>query len=243
MKAYARAHEIAVAEHPDAVIGAGCELGIVVAYGRLIRPNVLAELPLVNVHFSLLPRWRGAAPVERAILAGDEETGVCIMGLEEGLDTGPVYARGVTKIAEHERLEELRSRLGEIGDRLLLERLAFGREGFSDPAPQVGEATYAEKITVSDLKIDTLGAAIAAERQSRVGRAWSTFRGQRLLVHEAIVADDRPEGPPGELVGDLLLMGEGALRLMIVQPEGRARMAAKAWIAGARPTPGESLGG
>src|SRR5207253_7560026 len=83
---------IPVTERVGDAIDAGAELGVVVAFGRLIRPHVLAALPMVNVHFSLLPRWRGAAPVERAVLAGDTETGVCLMALEEGLDTGPVYA-------------------------------------------------------------------------------------------------------------------------------------------------------
>jgi methionyl-tRNA formyltransferase len=92
VKAAAVALGLAVTERVDDVITAGAELGVVVAYGRLIRPHVLAVLPMINVHFSLLPRWRGAAPVERAILAGDERTGVCVMQLEEGLDTGPVYA-------------------------------------------------------------------------------------------------------------------------------------------------------
>src|SRR5439155_5015611 len=90
----------------DDVIDAGAELGVVVAYGRIIKPHVLDVLPMVNIHFSLLPRWRGAAPVERAILAGDEVTGVCVMALEEGLDTGPVYAREGRPIGEEETLEE-----------------------------------------------------------------------------------------------------------------------------------------
>jgi methionyl-tRNA formyltransferase len=83
---------LAVSDRVDDALTVGADLGVVVAYGRLVRPHVLARLDLVNLHFSLLPRWRGAAPVERAILAGDDETGVCLMRLEEGLDTGPVYA-------------------------------------------------------------------------------------------------------------------------------------------------------
>ncbi|MBA2437750.1 MAG: methionyl-tRNA formyltransferase, partial [Acidimicrobiia bacterium] len=109
-----------VSERVDDVIGAGADLGVVVAYGRLIRPPVLAALDFVNLHFSLLPRWRGAAPVERAIFAGDHETGVCVMGLEEGLDTGPVYGCEHLAIGPHESADELRSRLVAAGSDLLV---------------------------------------------------------------------------------------------------------------------------
>ncbi len=96
MKQAAAALGLPVSHRPADVAASGAELGVVVAYGRLIKPEILAEVPMLNVHFSLLPRWRGAAPVERAVLAGDAETGVCLMALEEGLDTGPVYDRVVT---------------------------------------------------------------------------------------------------------------------------------------------------
>src|SRR5439155_8771879 len=97
------------------VLNVGAELGVVVAYGRLIRPHVLDVLPMVNIHFSLLPRWRGAAPLERAILAGDDRTGVCLMALEEGLDTGPVYAFREVPIGPEQTLDELRAELVPIG--------------------------------------------------------------------------------------------------------------------------------
>src|SRR5581483_5706377 len=104
-------------ERVDDVLETGAELGVVVAFGRLIKPNILERLPLVNVHFSLLPRWRGAAPVERAILAGDEAAGVCLMALEEGLDTGPVYATERVPIEPDETADHLRARLTEVGSR------------------------------------------------------------------------------------------------------------------------------
>ena len=126
VKQAAEALGLAVSHRPGDVMGSGAELGVVVAYGRLIRPEVLAVVPMLNVHFSLLPRWRGAAPVERAILAGDAETGACLMALEEGLDTGPVYDRAVTPIGEDETADDLRRRLGEIGNQLLLARLSAG---------------------------------------------------------------------------------------------------------------------
>src|SRR3954469_19397759 len=115
-----------VSNKVDDVLDAGVELGVVVAFGRLIKPHVLDQVPMVNVHFSLLPRWRGAAPVERAILAGDTETGVCLMGLEEGLDTGPVYECVKADIGQDDTADDLRRRLAEIGTRMLLRGLRAG---------------------------------------------------------------------------------------------------------------------
>ena len=120
------------------VVGAGAELGVVVAYGRIIPVSVLDHLPMVNLHFSLLPRWRGAAPVERAILEGDAETGVCLMAVEAGLDTGAVYAEQETEIEEEETADELRSRLVVIGCRLLADHLAHGLKGCPYPTTRSG---------------------------------------------------------------------------------------------------------
>jgi methionyl-tRNA formyltransferase len=131
---------------PSAVKAAAAELGVVVAFGQLIKPHVLAEVPMVNLHFSLLPRWRGAAPVERAILAGDDETGVCVMDVEEGLDTGGIYALERVRVHPHETADELRARLVAIGTPLLLEVLARPG-GIGEPMPQDGEPTYAAKLT------------------------------------------------------------------------------------------------
>src|SRR5262245_12686078 len=111
-------------------------LGVVVAFGRLIRPHVLAAVPMVNVHFSPLPRWRGAAPVERAIRAGDARTGVCLMDVEEGLDTGGVYRRAGVDIGPDETADELRARLVAIGTEQLVDALA---SGLGEPVPQEGE--------------------------------------------------------------------------------------------------------
>src|SRR4051794_2449113 len=124
-----------VAHDVDAVLGKGIELGVVVAFGKLIKAHVLAQVPMVNIHFSLLPRWRGAAPLERAILAGDAETGVCLMGLETGLDTGPVYECERLTIGADETADELRARLVEAGTAMLRRRL---RDGLGDPVAQVG---------------------------------------------------------------------------------------------------------
>ncbi len=130
----------------DDVAPTRSELGVVVAYGRIIPTDVLDAVPMVNLHFSLLPRWRGAAPVERAILEGDAETGVCLMAVEAGLDTGGVYAREQTTIGDDETADELRERLVAIGCRLLVEHLSGGRAGLPVPRDQAGEPSYAEKI-------------------------------------------------------------------------------------------------
>jgi methionyl-tRNA formyltransferase len=237
VKAAALELGLPVTDRVDDVLGAGADLGVVVAYGRLIRPHVLAELPMVNLHFSLLPRWRGAAPVERALLAGDEETGVCLMQLEEGLDTGPVYGCERLAIGPEETLDELRARLVDVGTGLLLRSL---REGLGEPVPQQGEVTYAAKLDPAELRLDWSRPAAELHRVVRLGRAWTTFRDGRLRVLRARMTDG--SGEPGELTGGVVATGEGALELLEVQPEGRRPMSATAWLAGTRPRPGERLG-
>src|SRR5690606_7141689 len=129
------------------------------------KPHVLAELPMVNLHFSLLPRWRGAAPVERAILAGDTETGVCVMAVEEGLDTGGVYRRATVPIGPDDTLAELQARLVEVGTQLLVDTL---RDGLGEPEPQQGEATYADKIDPAELRLDWERPAVELHRVVRL---------------------------------------------------------------------------
>ncbi|HEX6596176.1 MAG TPA: methionyl-tRNA formyltransferase [Acidimicrobiales bacterium] len=240
----AAAHELGlpVTDRVDDLLAVGAELGVVVAYGRLIRPHVLAALPMVNVHFSLLPRWRGAAPVERAILAGDEKTGVCLMALEEGLDTGPVYACEEVPIGEEETAEELRARLVALGTELLVTAL---RDGLPQPRPQEGEPTYASKLEPADHHLDGSRPAEELARVVRLGQAWTTFRGKRLKVLRARAVPDASEVPRGTIDRSSLTVAtaEGALELVEVQPEGKGPQAAKAWRNGARPEPGEVLGG
>ena len=209
---------------------AGAQLGVVVAYGRIIKPDVLAALPMVNIHFSLLPRWRGAAPVERAILAGDEETGVCLMDVEEGLDTGAVYRRKVVPIDDAETAHALTDRLAVIGADLLVAALG---EGLGVPEPQVGEPTYAAKIEHADLHLDWNRPAVELVRLVRIGRAWTTWNGRRLLVLGGS-PDAAPAGDPGAVVGGVVVTGSGGLRLHVVQPEGKKAMAAEDWVRGAK---------
>ncbi len=229
-----------VTDRVDDLLSLGAELGVVVAYGRLIRPNVLDVLPMVNLHFSLLPRWRGAAPVERAILAGDAMTGVCVMALEEGLDTGPVYARQERPIGDEETLEALRSDLAGIGARMLVDLLA---SGLPEPAPQEGEPTYAKKIDPAELQLDWARPAVELHRVVRLGQAWTTFRGRRLRVLRARVAVDSTPAA-GDVDPDTLRVGagNGALELIEVQPEGKGPQPAAAWRNGARLVAGERMG-
>lgn len=234
---------IAVTETLEDVVGSGAELGVVVAFGRIVPPGVLERVPMVNVHYSLLPRWRGAAPVERAIIAGDATTGVCVMALERGLDTGPVYARSEVAIGDDETAGELRGRLGAVGTALLLEVLERP-EGLPVPTPQSGEASYAAKLTPDELRLDFTRSAVECHRVVRVGRAWTTFRGRRLIVVAARPSADHPASgaPPGLLEGSAVMTGAGALELVEVQTEGRGPLPFAAWRAGARPRPGELLG-
>lgn len=223
----------------DDALAVGAELGVVVAFGKLIKPHVLARLPMVNVHFSLLPRWRGAAPVERAILAGDAETGVCLMALDEGLDTGPVYCCETLAIGAGETAAALRERLVEAGTRLLVDRL---RQGLGEAVPQEGEPTYAAKVAAGELALDFFLPAVQVNRVVRLGRAWTTFRGRRLQVLAARVRDRGPK-PVGALDGVVVGCGQATgLELVTVKPEGRAEAPAAAWRNGARPEPGELLG-
>jgi methionyl-tRNA formyltransferase len=217
---------LVVAHDVDAVLGRDIELGVVVAFGKLIKPHVLAEVPMVNIHFSLLPRWRGAAPLERAILAGDTETGVCLMALEEGLDTGPVYECERLAIGPDETADHLRARLVDAGTAILRRRL---RDGLGEPVVQEGEATYAKKIEPDELHLDWTRPAEVLNRVVRLGRAWTTLDGRRLLVLRAVPVDVGP-APPGTLDGLVVGAGDGrGLRLEQVQPEGKARQPAAAW--------------
>jgi len=231
----------------DDIAGSGAELGVVVAFGQLIPPSVLAALPAgyVNVHFSLLPRWRGAAPVERAILEGDTETGVCLMQLEAGLDTGPVYACRTIPITADDTAGDLRRRLADLGTELLLTEIDSvpGRT----PKAQEGDETYAAKLSVEEFAVDWSRPAAELARLVMAGNpkpgAWTTAKGARLKLLRAKAepaADAAGSAQPGTVVGPgRVATGDGVLVLIEVQPEGKAAMAASAWAAGFR---GDRLG-
>ncbi|HEV3328971.1 MAG TPA: methionyl-tRNA formyltransferase [Acidimicrobiales bacterium] len=223
---------IEVTEKVGDLAGAGVELGIVVAYGAIVPAAVLEVVPMLNLHFSLLPRWRGAAPIERAILAGDVWTGVSVMGLEPTLDTGPVYARAEVPV-EDKDLETLRKELVVLGAALLVHELEGGRSGLSVPEPQHGEPTYAAKVTDDELELDFTRPAVEVARVVRLGRARTVAAGRRLAVRRAEVLD-AADGRPGELHGDVVTCGRGGLRLVSIVPEGRREMDAWSWRRGLR---------
>jgi methionyl-tRNA formyltransferase len=225
------------AAKPDAVV--------VCAFGQLIREPLLSEFPILNVHPSLLPRWRGAAPIERAIMAGDERTGVCIMRLTEGLDSGPVALREEVAIGPEEDFESLSARLAELGGELLVRALDLQAEGKLEFTEQdEAGVTYAEKIEAGDRRLDPErpAAELAAKVRAlnpHVGTYLELPDGERLGVKRAAAVE--AQLPPGELAereGALLLgTGEGALRLELVQPPGGKAMAADAYLRG-HPLPG-----
>ena len=224
---------------------------VVVAYGHIFR-RWLLELPpfgCVNVHFSLLPRHRGPAPVAWAIVLGDAETGVTTMRLDEGVDTGPVYLRERVAIGGDDTQETLGARLADAGAALLARTLdgLAARSVVAVPQPAEG-ATHARLLVTEDGRVDWTKGAQAIDRQVRGLSPWpgafTTWRGKRLRLHAV-----RPRGgalEPGRIVVEgrevIVGTGEGALELVTVQPEGKPSMGGDAWARGARPGEREALG-
>lgn len=225
-----------VSEHIDDVSGVGADLGVVVAFGKLLPARLLGPpdgVPMVNLHFSLLPRWRGAAPVERALLAGDVVTGVCLMKVVEGLDSGPVFACVETPIGPRDTASELRGRLVDVGSRLLVTMLD---SPLPEPEPQHGVPTYAAKITPDQLRIDWSADVVEVDRLVRVGGAWSTFRGRRVKILESRL-DPTTDGEDGG--GPITVVPARGLVVERVQPEGRSPMSLTEFLNGIHPSPGE----
>jgi methionyl-tRNA formyltransferase len=249
-----------------AIRGAQADLLIVVAYGALLPPEILSIAPhgALNLHFSLLPRWRGASPVQRAILAGDAVTGASVMRMDEGLDTGPVLASVETKIADDEDAGTLGARLAELGGALLISTLDDLGAGKAVALPQdPAEATQAPKLTAAERVIDWSEGAVPIARRIRAlapaPGASTTFRGEPLKVIAARAALDHVPGMPARSpsgrtavgaigwTGDpgatpIVSTGLGFLALLEVAPSGRRRMPASDWARGARFAPGERLG-
>jgi len=212
----------------------------VCAFGQIIREPLLSEWPMLNVHPSLLPRWRGAAPIERSIMAGEERTGVCVMQVTEGLDSGPVALREDTPIGIEEDFEALSAKLAPLGGDLLVEALGLLAEGRLEFAEQDEEgATYAEKIVAAERRLDPSRSAVELARVVRaltphVGAYLETSGGERLGVRRARPVDVSVKA--GELRAEwgalLLGCGQGALRLEVVQAAGGKPMAADAFLRG-----------
>ena len=216
---------------------------VVCAFGQIIREPLLSKRPPLNVHPSLLPRWRGAAPIERAIMAGDEKTGVCIMRLTEGLDEGPVALCEETPIGPGEDYGALSSRLAEIGGDLLVRALDLHAAGELEFTEQDDElATYAEKIDRDERRLDPARPAeelaLTVRALSPHIRAYLELPGdERLGVREAAPADRELEAGALAVDGDSLFLGcgSGALRLDVVQPPGGTPLAAADYLRGHTP--------
>jgi methionyl-tRNA formyltransferase len=225
--------------------GLALDAAVAAAYG-LILPPAMLEAPrrgCLNIHASLLPRWRGAAPIQAAILAGDAETGVTIMQMEAGLDTGPMLLREAVPIGPQTTSGTLHDVLAEMGARLILRALAED----PPPVPQPAEgATYAPKLTREDGRIDWTRDAAAIERQVRAFDPWpGTFTSVQGSVLKVLAAELlEGAGVPGVVLDDRLTIacGQGALRLTRVQLGGRAAMPAEDFLRGHRVGPGTTLG-
>jgi methionyl-tRNA formyltransferase len=228
----------------DAVAASGAELGVVVAFGQILPTALLEALPrgFVNLHFSLLPRWRGAAPVERAILAGDAETGVAVMAVEPTLDTGPIYAEERVPIGPEETAGELRARLVGIGVDLLVRTLP--RIPDLEPLAQSDAGTtYAEKLTVEEFELRPSLPVADLQRLVRAGNpkpgAWFSIDGTRVKVwraHPVTAAAQPTDLPPGAITADGgLVAADGVLELDEVQPAGKRPMPGPAWRRGLGP--------
>jgi methionyl-tRNA formyltransferase len=226
----------------------------VVAYGALV-PRAALDVPAhgwVNLHFSVLPAWRGAAPVQHAVLAGDDVTGATTFRLEEGLDTGPVYGVVTDAIGPRDTSGDVLGRLAVSGARLLVATLDGIDDGTLVPVPQPADGvSVAPKVTVDDARVDWAAPARRVDRLVRACTpapgAWTTFRGGRVRLGPVLPVDDGADLGPGALrVGRTEVLvgtgGGGAVRLGEVRPEGRAAMAADAWLRGVRPASGERLG-
>jgi len=219
------------------------EAVLVCAFGQLIREPLLSEYPILNVHPSLLPRWRGAAPIERAIMAQDQATGVCVMQLTAGLDSGPVALCEEAPLDPEEDFASLSGRLAELGGDLLVRALDLQAEGALEFVEQPEDGvTYAEKIDPGERRLDPGRPAdqLAAKVRAltpRIGAYLETADGERLGVRRArVVEADVPQGTL-EAADDTLLLGcgEGALQLDVVQPPGSKAMPADAYLRGHRP--------
>ncbi|MEA2023019.1 MAG: methionyl-tRNA formyltransferase [Actinomycetota bacterium] len=219
------------------------DVGVVVAYGRILTPAALASTPagFVNVHFSLLPRWRGAAPVERAILEGDASTGVTLMQLDEGLDTGPVIAAVETPIAPDETGGSLTGRLAYLGGMLIDDAMSELLAGRLDSAPQLRTGvTIAKRLDRAEGRIDASWTVAYAERAIRAFSprpgTWFSIEGSRCRVHQASYSDEAVT--PGAIAAfngvAVLGLEGGSLALERVQPAGKAVMSGTAWLNGRR---------
>ena len=229
----------------DALRALKPDLMIVVAYG-LILPQSVLDIPTHgcwNVHASLLPRWRGAAPIQRAIEAGDAQSGVCLMQMEKGLDTGPVLLSQALEIGENETGGQLHDRLSALGAQVLADGLGLLRAGIRPmpkPQPEVG-VTYAHKLDKAEAKLDWSQPAITLANKVRAFNPWpmaeAVVAGERLRLHGAVAVDEAHDVAPGTLLragrdGLDVACGEGVLRIRVLQREGGKAITAADYLNG-----------
>ncbi len=222
------------------------DAAVVAAYGLILPPPVLAapRHGCLNIHASLLPRWRGAAPIQRAIMAGDKETGISIMRMEAGLDTGPVLLREAVPIGPGDTAGELHDRLAELGARLIVEALARLDSLVPEPQPETG-VTYADKIDKAEARIDWSAPAASVDARIRglspFPGAWTGIGGERVKLLASRLAEG--QGAPGEVLDGALSVacGEGAVRILRLQRAGRAAQDADAFLRGMPLPPGTRI--
>ena len=228
------------------------DAAVVVAYGQILLKEVLEapRLGCFNVHASLLPRWRGAAPIQRAIMAGDRVTGVQVMRMSEGLDEGPVLLSQTVEITPEDTAATLTERLSHVGAGLLPRALAALERGGAVETEQAGEPTYARKITSAEARIDWTRPAAEVDRHIRglspFPGAWFEVTGDKgpIRVKALMSRISQGSGQPGEALDDRLTVacGEGAVRLLRVQREGRAAQEAEDFLRGLAVPEGTRLG-
>ncbi|MCE8525095.1 methionyl-tRNA formyltransferase [Ruegeria pomeroyi] len=244
---HARALDLGLeVRHPISLKGAeaqadfaalGADVAVVVAYG-LILPQAVLDAPrqgCLNIHASLLPRWRGAAPIHRAIMAGDDQTGICIMQMEAGLDTGPVLLRATTPIGAEETTGALHDRLSAMGADLIVEALAHLPELTAEPQSDDG-VTYAAKIDKAEARVDWTRPAVEIDRQIRglspFPGAWTEIAGERVKLLASRLAEG--QGAPGAVLDDALTVacGTGAVSLTRLQRAGKGAQDADIFLRG-----------
>lgn len=225
------------AQEQDAFAALKADVAVVVAYGLLL-PQPILDAPsqgCLNIHASLLPRWRGAAPIHRAIMAGDVQTGICIMQMEAGLDTGPVLLQQATDIGLQETTAQLHDRLSQMGSDLIVAALTRLPHLSPEPQPRDG-VTYATKIDKSEARIDWTRTATEVDRQIRglspFPGAWTEIDGQRVKLLASCLAEG--QGTTGEVLDDNLTVacGEGAVRLLRLQRAGKGAQDAEEFLRG-----------
>ena len=224
------------------IAAAAPDVAAIVAYGGLI-PRAALDVPRhgwINLHFSLLPAWRGAAPVQRAVIAGDDITGAVTFLLEEGLDTGPVFGTLTEAVRPEDTAGDLLERLSHSGAVLLAQTLSAIESGRAAAVPQAGDVSLAPKLGIDDGRIDWREPALAIGRRARgvtpEPGAWTTLEGQRVKLEPVVLRVEGPELKPGQVLldGKSVLVGTGShpVELTRIQPSGKKMMAAADWARG-----------